>query len=102
MLFNHNLLEKIILLQSIYHNVKHDVFRASAIHASCISGNPDVVEYLLRRGADVNEKALLGLTPLLFTMMDDEHNINDLLDVLEVLVKHRAETNTTLENGSDI
>ncbi|KRZ80446.1 BCL-6 corepressor, partial [Trichinella papuae] len=65
----------------ITENVKH----SSALHYACLNGLRPMVEDLLSRGADANELAIDGTTPL-FVAAKNNH-----LEIVELLLKHHAD-----------
>ncbi|KAL1239038.1 BCL-6 corepressor [Trichinella pseudospiralis] len=65
----------------ITENVKHD----STLHYACLNGLRPMVEELLSRGADANELAIDGTTPL-FVAAKNNH-----LEIVELLLKHHAD-----------
>jgi ankyrin repeat protein len=45
--------------------------RVTALHMAAVGGRPDVVDLLLRAGADVNAKDIRGMTPLMWAVATD-------------------------------
>lgn len=48
----------------------------TALHEASVKGYPDVVEELLRAGANVNSKGLEGLSPLHDAVTSGEYEVN--------------------------
>lgn len=48
----------------------------TALHEACVEGCPDVVEELLRAGANVTSRGLEGFTPLHDAVTAGEYEVN--------------------------
>ena len=56
-----------------------DNFKWTALHFACHSGIKDVVEYLLRAGANIEARALNGATPLMRAIESSNSDVVQLL-----------------------
>ncbi|KRY36214.1 BCL-6 corepressor, partial [Trichinella spiralis] len=68
-----------------YDNLLKNVKHSSGLHYACLNGLRPMVEDLLSRGADANELAIDGTTPL-FVAAKNNH-----LEIVELLLKHHAD-----------
>ncbi|KRX16425.1 BCL-6 corepressor, partial [Trichinella nelsoni] len=68
-----------------YDNLLKNVEHSSGLHYACLNGLRPMVEDLLSRGADANELAIDGTTPL-FVAAKNNH-----LEIVELLLKHHAD-----------
>jgi ankyrin repeat protein len=81
------------------------------LHMACKSGYPDVVQFLLSKGAAVNESAISNLTPLLYVTFvgQDEcetfplgrlpYTEHSRLEVAKILLDHGAKINIATTDG---
>jgi uncharacterized protein len=75
-------------------NIKsNNSYQVNPIHSASAISNCDIVEALLKNGADVNAKQMLGIT----AMHTAAHNGNTLL--LELLIKYGADVNVLTDSG---
>lgn len=65
-------------------------------------GKPDVIEMLLRRGADPNRPDLDGVDPLLRCLQLARRRGSDRLPILDLLLKHGADLDRRLEGGETV
>lgn len=73
-----------LLTQDIDVNAKRSAEEGTALHEACIDGHVDVVEWLLRSGADVASQDKYGFTPLHLAAWHQRHR------VMDVLLAHNA------------
>lgn len=69
---------------------ERDIQGLSALHCAVMSNAPDIVEYLLKQGANINSRDNWGNTPLI------RANLN--MDMIKLLLDHGADY--TLANNS--
>uniref|UniRef100_A0A8D8M7Q9 Ankyrin repeat protein RF_0381 n=1 Tax=Cacopsylla melanoneura TaxID=428564 RepID=A0A8D8M7Q9_9HEMI len=78
-------------------NVNVVVDGHTPLHMACVSRQLEIVRLLLENKANVHAKAFLG-TPILSAFNGESSNPADLIDVVEVLIKHGANVNDKIES----
>jgi ankyrin repeat protein len=70
-----------------------NAFRVTPLHSACAVSNHEIVELLLRAGADVNAKQMSGVTPL--------HSAahNGQTQLAKLLIDKGADVNAEMDNG---
>lgn len=63
------------------------------LHWSCLNGDPEVVKFLIRNGAEVNAKDAQGMTPLHWAAWQGQ------IEAAKILVSFGAELNTKNISG---
>jgi ankyrin repeat protein len=73
----------------------------SCLHEAAVSGNKEMVLFLIERGADINQRNNEGFTPFLWSLCANvwERDVPKYLATLEVLVKSGADVNAITNNG---
>lgn len=68
-------------------------FKVAPIHSACAIQDLEIIEMLLKNGANVNARQLQGITPL----YSAAHNGN--LALIKLLIQHKAEPGVVTEGG---
>ena len=78
------------LEQGVDPNYRSNIF---PVHAAAICGNPDMLEALLKAGANPNARSMMGHTSLQYAMTRN-HPIKTVLQLVTVLLRYGAVADT--------
>ena len=78
------------LEQGVDPNYRSNIF---PVHAAAICGNPDMLEALLKAGANPNARSMMGHTVLQYAMTRN-HSIETVLQLAAVLLRYGAVADT--------
>jgi ankyrin repeat protein len=91
-----------------------DKFGMTPLHMACKIGRLDVIQFLLSKGAMVDEAAMAGWTPLLYSTFDNEDDLEDFffppnlytgtsrLEVANILLAQGANIRATTTSGQTV
>jgi len=92
--FGHLTIVKLLLDKGANPNVvSNNPFKVTPIHSACATSSFDIVELLIKHGADVNSKQTKGVTPLHSAAHNGQTKLSKLL------IDNGAEINARMENG---
>ncbi|KAH8699326.1 ankyrin repeat-containing domain protein, partial [Phaeosphaeriaceae sp. PMI808] len=76
-----------------------DKYGMTPLHTACKIGRLDVIQFLLSKGAMVDEAAMAGWTPLLYSTCDEE---DDFEEVAKILLDQGANIQAATTDGQTV
>lgn len=75
-----------------------NAYGMSPFMEACYEGNEELIEMLIRHGADVNKKSVTGKTPIMYSLLLSLNSKKNRA-IIELLTKHGADINEKDSDG---